>query len=531
MSCKYRKKELSELQSDLLDRLRQKVQNTSSNFLPTSEKMGQEFNVSTPTMLKVLAILKEEGLLAFGRGQRIRIAGRKSSDSKQKRINATKKVSDEILATIFNGSLKQGDIVPKNRYYVSQKRVSPATVSRAMQSLASEGFIYKSGKNWIVGQPSKTNLTSILSRPDLILVLISKPGLWRALCSETYLAQFYQSFLREAETRHIKVETVLTDDRSYRGIMPAGRLRIQNYVRENRERIRGLLVPRYDRDIGSKLDLVQFFCKKNIPVVYFNDDNQNHTEFDAVRNSSSFWECIYDFSVSCDFIAEIIRDTNHIETGFINSKDQSNPQNFKALLQERMHRICPQNQLIDINPTNVFWEKLFSGSIEKNIQRIHKQGLAHMKSFIGPYCEMTGPEVERQLRFLQSKTRGSILGYSAVLAPVLLKNRGIRLLICANHLQARLCYYWLRASRLLHPEGVSLLSIGDSVSSIGIPVSIIDTGLSYLGRCALHALLGYTMRSIYPSRRIIPKAQFVNRGSFGYPGTRDFSDRLKGEIM
>jgi len=128
--------------------------------LPPDRELGAQWDLSTITIQRVLAKLRDEGKV-------IRIPGKgtftpnleKSSVKRVMRVrtdtsweSSVDHLASNLIRMISEGVYRKGKALPPVKFIRNQFRVSSETVTSAYQSMESQGYVEKIGKNYWVGR-------------------------------------------------------------------------------------------------------------------------------------------------------------------------------------------------------------------------------------------------------------------------------------------------------------------------------------------------------------------------------------------
>ncbi len=192
----------------ILNDIKADIARQNNPFLPKAESLSRAYGVSKPTLLKVLAELRSQGLIDTGRGQKIRITSIPLPASPKKDLPSAVTLAREYRNLLLLGRLREGQAMPKVAYLSEAKNISPNTILKAYKQLAEENLIRKQGRIWLVGgiKVAKTRLSSLQKERYLILA-ISTLESWQHLHTPRTGA-FCYSFSREADTRGVVLRPI-----------------------------------------------------------------------------------------------------------------------------------------------------------------------------------------------------------------------------------------------------------------------------------------------------------------------------------
>jgi DNA-binding GntR family transcriptional regulator len=106
--------------------------------LPPIHELYHKYGVSSKTMVKAAAILRDKGLLWYSEGKPMMIVGRSVAE-KPDSGTAVPLVSHYIKGKIQHGQFKAGQPLPKAYFFISKCGVSRGSVVKALRVLAGQG--------------------------------------------------------------------------------------------------------------------------------------------------------------------------------------------------------------------------------------------------------------------------------------------------------------------------------------------------------------------------------------------------------
>jgi DNA-binding transcriptional regulator YhcF (GntR family) len=99
-----------------------------------------------------------------------------------------------LSALIREGTLKQGELLPSNKYMSIQYRVAPATVVAAYRLLCQKGLVFKIGKRFCVGKPRQ--VVGAMVKKTVMVYCFTPQGLG-ALFNSPLMGAAYRKMERE----------------------------------------------------------------------------------------------------------------------------------------------------------------------------------------------------------------------------------------------------------------------------------------------------------------------------------------------
>lgn len=123
--------------------------------LPTDSDFAARCQVSTRTLRRAMAELKNRGLVTRAPGKGTFRAGPESpapSAPTPTRQSSVETLVAALRQSINRGDLRRGSQLPLNKYISHQYQVSGRTVAAAYRALESEGMVRRIGKHYWVGQ-------------------------------------------------------------------------------------------------------------------------------------------------------------------------------------------------------------------------------------------------------------------------------------------------------------------------------------------------------------------------------------------
>jgi DNA-binding GntR family transcriptional regulator len=516
----------SNLHQTVLQKLTKLIETTPDSRLPSMNVLCRHFGVSRPTLAKAASLLREKGVIEFQKGQRIRIKGRTQHISSPQQ-SASERFVAKIIEKIREGTLKAGDILPKNAYYVAKEHLSASTVTRAFQKLEVKKIIHKQGNRWIAGPeiPNQKQQIALMLQPYTILVIMERLNAWRELCSTDPSLRFCQSFIAEAEKRGILIDQVLTEATSYsERVHTSGKMAITERIHQTGERLLGALIVGTRKQVPDLEYWVSLFLQIKKPLVWLDQYNENAKKT-FIQNQKYFTRCYFDYTTVASTALDTARGLDHRVIGFPTPSDDKRYVQLRKFL-----AISSDFEIISYDYPGDFWNRFFG---RKNIiaetKRLAQNGIPHVRKVLDPFVKMNRFSAIKEIQWFSKHTRGYIVSLSPLLVPYI-KNKRVTILIAPDNEWGKRYYYWLKATGMHIPNDISLLSFGNNQESQALPITTIDFGFESLGYNAIHAILQDIPLSYDSPNAIAAHPRIVNRGSLSRVRNEKFTPMVDGEV-
>jgi DNA-binding transcriptional regulator YhcF (GntR family) len=194
--------------TETIQKLRALIQGHSSARLPSVRVLAQRCAVSPVTILRAIAILKNEGLLEGGWGRGNFIASRKAAIEQNdvcQSTTAVEKTVQMIKNDIIEGKYRTHLPLPSIKNLTAQYRVSYPTVKKALVLLTEESILKQSGVRY--------HFFTKTVRPASRIAIVAF-GLGRnSIKIETERERnFYQLLCAVAKDQNVVLETICCND-------------------------------------------------------------------------------------------------------------------------------------------------------------------------------------------------------------------------------------------------------------------------------------------------------------------------------
>jgi len=451
-----------------------------------------------------------------------------SDTSTVPRLPAADRLAESILQRIVEGDIRTGHILPKSAFLVTDGGHSASTVSRALRKLSARNVIHKRGSRWVVGPATTAGPARRISRmlhPYTVLIIMDRLNAWRELCTSYPSLRFCSPFISEAEKRDILLDQVITEPTPYgERVHTSGMMAIVDRIRRMEDTFLGALIVGTRAQIPELGHWIDTFSRLRKPLVWFDQHNDGLAGISLPRNAS-FTRCYFDEAAVTRASVETLESIGHRMVGL-----PMPCADFRlASIHERLSR-APNTSIVSHEYPGDFWKRLFgTGHVFKEVKRLAKRGLPHVRTVLAPYMRMEPAAATTAIEQFGKHTRGYIVSLSPVMAPYV-KEPLLTALIAPDNEWAKRYYYWLKAAGIRIPSDLSLLSFGNNLESQALPISTIDFGFDSLGYSAIHAILGDIPLSCDQHGSIAARPRAINRGSLARPRTWAIEACLDGEL-
>lgn len=201
----------------------------AEGFLPPLGVLARGLGRRRADVAAVCARLREEGLLDYGRGRRMRIsagpgAGSGKADphpvpglpsppesarSRPARGAAAEALYRDFVDRIERGEYKSGMPLPKVGYLTAFRKVGDRTVREVYERMIREGLASRSGRSFRVGAAANRDPGGRRTPPEAFIILVTRPGRWNHLCRDPHTQEFGLAFLSEARKAGVPLFTAL----------------------------------------------------------------------------------------------------------------------------------------------------------------------------------------------------------------------------------------------------------------------------------------------------------------------------------
>lgn len=459
----------------IVEKMRIDFERENTLILPTMAHLARKYGVSVSTIVAAARILRNEGVLEFGRGRRMRKV-RKMEPLAEPSMAPVDRCIVSLKERISSGNLKSGEGYEKASVLSRELRVSRTTIAQTFRELSKQGLAHKAGKRWIVGPEMEGKQFRSSGASPFILCIVPHIRSWQGLSRQSRTARFCFEFASEAERYGVSFMPAYSDPGYGRKMVECRDLEgTITYIRSRKRDCLGVLFAGNERRMSDMRLWVEKISSAGIKSVWFNRYGNEGISATRVKR---FRQCCYNENAGVMLAIEHLGSLGHqtILYGSLCDNSQSWQLNRFRLLQEACssHKIT----LESISPQD------FDNTQEFEYGRLH--------SFI-----YNPAQLKASLR--RSKA-------TAVIAP--------------NDLAAIKIYNGLCKLGIRIPQELSLISFDNDPLMQISPISSIDFGMGYLGYCAFHYLF-----EILPIRHErngdMPACPYiVHRGSTGPAATQ-----------
>ncbi len=514
---------------ELCGRILEEFGNRSLPEEISSSDLAKRYNVAAETVLRAMRLAAKAGAVDMGRGRKIRFVrhaqfGSTGNDFKG-HGSALERLSDTVKHLVAKGELKVGYPLPKSTFFQSEYRVSSHTVTRAFRSLEKEGVIYKRGKRWLAGRRPVQPKTHA-HYPSVICVLQLTPHSFGELLAHGIWEKFANTFVDEALSKGIQLQTVLFDSSLSSVGSLAGRADYVRYVKQLSDRYLGTLVvcPRSHIYREMLEDWIPFCAGLGKKVVWLCTTlawphlaPKMRSYSNAYLSIFGEWETRDQSPGMVGTALESIVQAGHTKILFLDTfKDNS------EWITERIRTI------------HVYAEKHFQ-SISITVERREQDSTPReIRTAARMLSAISGVRLDRygsihsqllQTGSSQSDMEREVLEDAAVMIPALLKHRPTAI-IAPNDLRARRYFNLFHVLGISVPRDISLISFDNAPYLRLLPISSIDFGMSSMGYRTIHTFIGDVPNSA-TNNRIWAVPQLNHYGSIAAPRNRENISVLK----
>jgi len=451
-------------------------------ILPSMMQLAKRYGVSESTVLSSARILRDEGLLDFGRGRRARIVRTAGRDSQALNSPMDRCISS-LKARISTGELKAGESFDKTSVLSRELHVSRTTIAQTFRELSRQGLAHKIGKKWLIGPQVATTSSKESQFPSFIVCIVPHARSWQGLSTQSRTTRFCFEFSSEAERYGVSFMPAFSNPEYGRKTMVCRNLEDTiRYIRSREKQCLGVLFAANENRSPDTRPWIARISAAGIKSVWFDRYDQGGI---SIRRGMCVRRCHYSERAAVKIAVGYLASLGHSRILYDASCD--NPQSWQ---------------------TNRF--KLLTEACES----------------LGPTITPTRPSNENATEIPADEQLHGFMRSPASLKSDLLKSKATAI-IAPNDFAAIKIYNALCQIGLSIPGDISLLSFDNDPFLQISPISTVDFGMGYLGYCAFHYLFGILPIKHDRNGDIQARPHIVNRGSVGLsPGGRT---RQKGE--
>ncbi len=508
--------------------IRNSIQHSSETAfrLETAVEMSRRLQVSAKTVLKALSILRDEGLVDYGRGKAIWVVPTKksasfeSNDSAEPRrkigfIKNDHSSSSERLALalahrIENGEMTEGEYLPKVTAVTKSYRVSAATVLAASSGLLEQGLAHRKGRAYVVGRPRAARIR-VRNRQSVILIVQLEAHIWRELWNEPWTRPFIEAFMSQASVHGMQTQPVLATVQSKPenpfGI-PSGITEIEHTIHQLGDRYMGTLLLGVNLPFEQKtgMDISRWVTRLSRfrrPVVWYDHANAAGPDspypavhlLPRIRANKRAWavfsRCHPDERIVLRHTLRLLQEYGHHCMAYpcaLSHLQEAESWRLMriTILKELIRDEC--SDMVVVDERDVVPEAMPDGdeTLEDIVSRFCRPSHPYADRILS-HLHKIGPDI--RLADASAEIRKFI--HTARLLVPFLRRKDITAIIAPNDAAAFEFYRWLAAIEVKIPEEISLVSF-DNRPDLTYPyqISSISFGMDYLGYQAFHRILG-----------------------------------------
>lgn len=513
------------MQDFLLEGIR-KIAKESTGVLPSVRQLAESFKVSIPSVLKVLKILKQEGLILGGGRRKYRLA----SSISQNVVQSTN--TDLFLMLrheIRDGFWKVGKSLPKIEYFISTKGFSRYKVRKAYSELVKLGLAYRKGKSLIVGSRLKT----YSQERKKIIILMNRIDSWETVINDLRTEEFVPTFMQEISNFGIDLLPFSLTKLGKKNPSVTILQNIQDLdliLQKYKRLLLGVLIVLKKSDFPEFNQVFNLLSNHKVRTVWFD------RAFDGHTHKQQIYHCYASEERVCEKVLQFLASLGHkkILFPFIQSDNSS----WQKL---RYDTLCNLIQKTKLSMSIVFYNTLWlehseQDNIEKagRLKLITQCSMAYSQAFeiVSNYLSKTNEnethiydadqtfiaglqKLSEVISILPDNVKRAVrlLWAGIALNPIALKNEFTCIIAPNDYVALHLILPWIRDLNMSIPSDVSIIGFDNVNRYLFGNFSTVDFGFGYLGYQAAHALIDDIEINSDQQGRIISKPSVIDRGS------------------
>lgn len=514
------------LQSLLAEKIRESLPKFwARNRRVTADSLCLHFGVSRTTMLRSLAILRDRGVVRYGRGSPIR-PGSSLGTATNTNETSSEQVANEVVTDpeayssttaayrvyqaikdqIIHGEWANEDLVPKTAYLVHTFSCSKSTAHRALQILLEDGLITRFGRGYRVGA-DRVQSTAFQTKGSVFVVQYDSLT-WPRIQNGKWGDQFVGNVFTSLSGSGLEVYVADLQRNGIRhgdSARPTGEQDIEDAVRRLTSPLLGFIClfsvfdfprPAYEH-LEASLEWLSRFGK---PIVWFDSTEeigglyrrsgkvtQSFGAFlKSGRLKSPVFRCRPDQAEAFSVALHILEEHGHRRIGLALFRPRVEWMRYRLHTINRIRSKSIRHIHLAVSPGKKNPIPLTMSMTIKDfhtgIPTVNRKVSAMLGRLSAEYIGKTMAELPEDDRDLIIMTR--------VLLPIIESEKCTALLLPNDH-AARRVLHWCVAAGIRIPQELSILSFDDRFEEqYPYVISSVNFGFEQLGRIAVGILRG-----------------------------------------
>jgi DNA-binding LacI/PurR family transcriptional regulator/DNA-binding transcriptional regulator YhcF (GntR family) len=485
--------------AELISRLEADIRTMRMSALPSLSSLARRYQTTHITIRKALLPLEQAGLITFRRGKRALITdGAQTIDE-----GSWHALYASLRDRIASGVYRAGTALPKFSQIAATYRVSHTTIGQALERLSDDGYVHKSGKQWMVGRaPARAPLSSghhARAVGSVVLVMVPNEFMLFSFFKHAFYTPFLSTLQNELMNAGMHMSMVLREGPGAReSLLPAGPQDLRSEIRRLGDDYAGALIVDNNPQADNFADqCVVLSDAGSRPVVFFDYTHVGDWLTRSYRGMGNwYFRLDFDESAAARCAVDHLARAGHRRVGMPLFKPEIEtwvPRRYNRV-KEAVDRHQGAMTLLVSDQRETLWEKRF---------REHSGTRAGFLRRAAAFADMSN--TSRQS--LASRLRAVTASMSGLI------DQGVTALISSDDALAREHYFWCRCAGVDIPRHLSMVSFDNLAESAIVPVSTVDFGFARLGYLAARILIGDLAVACEDDGTIRGECTMIDRGS------------------
>jgi DNA-binding LacI/PurR family transcriptional regulator len=462
-------------------------------------------------MVKAAAILRDEGLLWYGQGKRMMIAGMAKEAANGSSVAIVSRFIDEKIRA---GLFKSGRRLPKMHYFISECGVTRITVREALMLLQKQNLTHRDGKRWFAGPARQAVpwqgrlLSDSTDRPTVVLVLPHYPSHYYYF-NDRWFRGLFCSLVKELDVIGVSTLSAFREDSPASVAFPSGLRQVRSLIKAMGQRYAGCILARHAARFPDIDEWAQFLGAYQKPVAVHNDI-EDMTGLPSRLPAPCFRVYVNTHRAAVNAV-EVLHGLGHRRIALVEDQIVSGSPWMKSR-QEVIQRTAQSFR----DGTTVDRVTMELPDISKyspnELERYHGDILFGEIRQLQAAAGLSSTIRHKVMRKIKQHLAGRMPSIESFV-----KHREHTAIIAANDAVAAELFFWLRCTGIKVPGDYSIVSFDNNPQFELLGISTFDFGMENLGYLTAHRLIKDIPVKVNANGNIASMPRLIDRGSLAPP--------------